>query len=89
MVHKVLENRAPQYLYNMFALEYNCNTRQAARLEIRQDRTIPDKELTMASFRWRAVKEFNKLPTDIRQLESVKSFKTKLWRWIFENVSIG
>ena len=87
LVHKVLESRTPQYLYSMFTMDYPCNTRLAARLEIRQDSSIPDKELTKDSFRWRAVKEYNKIPLDIIQ-QSLKTFKTKLWRWILTTVPI-
>ena len=85
LVFKVLEQKSPQYLDSMFSMNY---TRQAARLEIRPDRKIPELELTMEGFRWRAVKEWNKVPTEIRKLNSLKLFKTSLWRWIIKNIPI-
>ena len=89
LVHKVLASRSPQYLFNMFTMDYNCNTRQAARMEIRQDKDTPELELTKDSFRWRATKEYNKIPAEIRTISSIHLFKTRLWRWIITDVPIG
>ena len=88
LVYKVLEQKSPQYLYSMFSMNYTMDTRQAARLDIRPDRKIPELDLTMAGFRWRAAKEWNKVPKDIRQSQSIKLFKTSLWRWIIKNIPI-
>ena len=88
LVYKVLENKSPQYLFSMFNMNYTMDTRQAARLEIKPDRKIPELELTMDGFRWRATKEWNKLPKEVRKLESLKLFKTSLWRWIIKNIPI-
>ena len=89
LVHKVLASRSPQYLFNMFTMDYNCNTRQAARMEIRQDRDTPELELTKDSFRWRATREYNRIPAEIRRISSLQLFKTRLWRWIVADVPIG
>ena len=80
LAHKVIESKSPKYLYQMFTTDYNFNTRQAARLEIRQDMTTPDMELTLASFRWRAVRQYNNLPAVMRQEKSLKIFKSTLWK---------
>ena len=88
LVHKVLEKKSPQYLYSMFTTEYTCNTRQAARMEIRQDADTPDMTLTKDSFRWRAVGEYNRLPAEIRKLTSIKTFKTNLWRWVSKSIPV-
>ena len=89
MVHKVLPSRSPEYLLNMFTTDYIRETRQAARLEIRQDMETPDLELTRDSFRRRAMREYYKLPAEIRRQSLVSAFKTELWRWIKANISIG
>ena len=49
----------------------------------------PDLELTKDSFRWRAMREYNKLPAELRRQSLVSAFKTELWRWIKVNISIG
>ena len=88
LVYKVLENKSPNYLYSMFTTDYNCNTRQAARKEIRQDSSKPKLGLTTDSFGWRARSQYNKLPAEIRKLETLKKFKTNLWKWITTTVPI-
>ena len=88
LVYKVLEHKSPQYLYNMLSTEYNRETRQAAKQEIRQDGDTPDLELMTDSFRWRATKDYNKLPADIRKMKTLKTFKTSLWKWILNNIPI-
>ena len=88
LVYKVLEHKSPQYLFTMFTTDYTRNTRQAARMEIRQDSEVPDLNLTMDGFRWRATMEFNKIPAEIRQMKTLKSFKTSLWKWITTAIPI-
>ena len=67
LVFNVLENKSPQYLYQMFNREYMKNTRQAARMEIRQDGETPDLGLMWNIFRWRALREFNQIPAELRK----------------------
>jgi hypothetical protein len=83
-----MENMSPQYLHSMFTMDYTCNTRQATRKEIRQDRDTRELELTKDSFRWRATKEYLKIPADIRKMILLKTFQTRLWRWIVTEVPI-
>ena len=88
LVFNVLENKSPQYLYKMFNREYKKNTRQAARKEIRQDGELPDLGLMWSSFRWRALREFNQIPAELRKGGTQKSFKTGLKKWVVLNISI-
>jgi hypothetical protein len=88
LVHKVLENKSPKYLYSMFTMDYTITTRQATRREIRQDSDTPELGLTMDSFRWRAAKDYNRIPAEIRRMKSLKTFKTNLWKWIISNIPI-
>ena len=89
LVYKVLEEKSPMYLYRMFSREYMRNTRQAARMELRQDSETPELELMMKSFRWRAMRQYNEIPADMRKLETLKSFKTCLWKWIAAYIPIN
>ena len=88
LVFNVLENKSPQYLYKMFNREYMKNTRQAARMEIRQDGETPDLGLMWNSFRWRALREFNQIPAELRNVGNLRSFKTGLRKWIVLNIPI-
>ena len=88
LVFKVLEQKSPQYLYGMFSAEYRRETRQAARLELKADADTPDLDLMVNSFRWRALREYNQLPAELRKVNSLKSFKPSLWKWIRSNISI-
>ena len=71
LVYKVLEHKSPQYLYNMFRSDYTRDTRQAAKLEIRQEGVTPDLDLMMDSFRWRAAKGYNQLPVANRKMKTL------------------
>ena len=44
--------------------------------------------LTERSFRWRASKEWNKLPTQLRHSKSIEIFKRSLKAWIKTNVPV-
>ena len=70
MVHKVLASRSPQYIFNMFSTDYTRETRQASRMEIKQDRDHPELGLTMDSFRWRATRDYNRLPVELRKQQT-------------------
>ena len=58
-------------------------------MEVKQDREHPELELTKDSFRWRATRDYNRLPVDLRSQGSLKIFKTNLWKWITINIPIG
>ena len=89
LVHKVLASRSPQYIFNMFSTDYTRETRQAARMEIKQDKDHPELALTRDSFRWRATRDYNRLPVELRKQGSIRIFKTDLWKWITRNIPIG
>ena len=89
LVYKVLQEKSPMYLYSMFNKEYIRNTRQAARMELRQDGETPELGLALSSFRWRALREYNQIPADMRKLKTLQSFKTCLWKWIVAHIPIN
>ena len=47
-----------------------------------------DGDVALNSFKYRATKQWNNLPLEIRQARNVKQFKWKLRKWVSENVSI-
>ena len=51
LVYKVLEHKSPQYLFSMFTTDYTRDTRQAARMEIKQDSEVPELELIKDGFK--------------------------------------
>ena len=45
-------------------------------------------ELAGNSFRWRTAQQWNNLPVNLRNSQTIGEFKSKLKMWIMENVSI-
>ena len=85
MVYKIKMQRSPKCLANMFDWTYVHRTRAAAS-GIVKPIGIPKLCLTKESFRWRASSDFNNLPENIRNCESIGVFKLKLKAWVQENV---
>ena len=46
-------------------------------------------ELARNSFKYRATRQWNMLPLDIRQAGDVNIFKLKLKKWVAENIPIS
>ena len=87
-VHKVKLSKRPSYLHNMHHGEhYVRNTRQAEDQQIRLLGN-PRLELTRGGFRWQAAFYYNRLPKEIRQMETLDIFKKHLKTWIQENMDI-
>ena len=78
LTHKVMQAKAPKYLYNKFNTNYFYKTRQAASGKIRSTRT-PELDLARDSFSWRATEFYNKLPTEIRSIETLSTEATRVW----------
>ena len=45
--------------------------------------------LAKKSFKYRATKQWNQLPLELKQAVNVKTFKWKLRKWVADNVPIG
>ena len=82
-----MQAKAPKYLYNKFNTNYFYKTRQAASGKIRSTRT-PELDLARDSFSWRATEFYNKLPSEIRSIEKLSTFKEATRVWIKENVDL-
>ena len=87
LLRNVMKNKSPVALYKMFDDEYCYNTRQAASGKLKCHRK-PKLELIKKSFGWRAVELCNRLPEDIRSIESTEGFKKKAKEWIRNTISI-
>ena len=76
-VYKCLKNLVPDYLCNYFDrnLNYhNYNTRRKRDLHLPQ----PKRNLGKRTFRYSGVILFNSLPMDLKSIESLPFFKTRL-----------
>ena len=88
MVYKVIQTQQPRPLYSMFPTEYiYSNTSQARSKSIKQ-RGHPTLDLWEDSFRWRAARSFNQLPTSIRCAESLTEFKIAAKSWVRTNIPV-
>ena len=74
LAYKVMQAKAPKYLYTMFNTEYSYKTRQAYSGMIRNTFT-PELDISKDSFRWRATDLDNQLPATIREIKTLQSFK--------------
>ena len=87
MVHKILRNESPAYLYSMFSTNYSYRTRQAGSGMIRSTRT-PNLDLATGSFRYRASKMYNDLPEYVKGKTNVDGFKAAVKDWIRGNIPV-
>ena len=89
VTHKTMLSQQPRYLHDKFGTQFPFNTRLAASRQIRIDANF-DAELSLAqtSFRWRASRLYNGLPTSIRSETKVARFKFHLKQWVRDNIDI-
>ena len=87
LAYKVMQAKAPKYLYTMFNTEYPYETRQADSGRIRNGIT-PELEISKDSFRWRATDLYNQLPAAIRGIKTLQSFKLATKQWVRKNVEV-
>ena len=88
LTHKVMQAKAPRYLYSKFNTNYFYQTRQAASGKIRSTRT-PELDLARDSFSWRAAEFYNDLPIQIRSTQTLTDFKKATRLWIKQNVDLN
>jgi hypothetical protein len=89
VTHKTMLSQQPRYLHDKFGTQFPFNTRLAASRQIRIDENF-DAELSLAqtSFRWRASRLYNGLPTSIVSETKVARFKFHLKQWVRDNIDI-
>ena len=44
--------------------------------------------VTASSFRWRAAKAYNELPTEMRNMKTLKEFKKTARKWVMQNTPL-
>ena len=85
LIYKTLQNKKPEYIYQKISTDFPRRTRIASTNAIHLGPQFDfEKELTRASFRWRATMLWNDLPSEIRKLPKVNKFKISLKKWIME-----
>ena len=45
-------------------------------------------DIARSSFKYRATRQWNELPVEIKQFKTINEFKVELRKWIIDNVSI-
>ena len=89
LMFNVKWSKQPRYLADMFSEEYSYRTRFASGGNLR---VVGEGEvnltITKQSFRFRATREWNDLPTELKHVDNLRQFKWKLKAWIKENVPI-
>ena len=85
-VHQIRINKQPEKLFNMMNWEYTYSTRQAKKGLVKPI-GIPKLKISKGSFRWQAAEFYNKLPTELLEIQDVRQFKRNVKVWTRENVS--
>lgn len=84
LVHRIIHNTAPAPLKKFVQLTSQVTTR-ATRSSSRQQCSIPKRKTTFAqsAFSYSAIKEWNNLPTEIKNLTSYSTFTCELKKWLW------
>ena len=96
LVYKILSTKSPSYLHrklsgapDMKFYETRLVKKQNENQNILLDaESSADGDVALNSFKYRATKQWNNLPLEIRQARNMKQFKWKLRKWLSENGSI-
>ena len=87
-VHKVINNKKPEYIYNKMALKIQEN---GYVFPHRQEYTIPvSGKLTISrsSFVSWGARLWNKLPLELRKCGKTESFRHGVKKWIKNNIAV-
>ena len=87
-VFKVFDKKSPVYLYDKLSSEYPYRTRYATQENIRIGGSQNHPQLCQRSFRWRASKQWNQLPANLKMSKTVNQFKMGLFQWTKNNIPI-
>ena len=89
MTHKMMLNKSPYYMHKKFNMNYPYDTRQATGGCIRYGEDFHSRRsLSHDSFRYRAAKDYNSIPVQIRNCRSMATFKSKLRKWVGCNIPV-
>ena len=88
-IYKTIQTTKPQYIYNKLSMEFPYNTRLAQSESVRMGLGFQCKlEITEKSYLNRATVCFNKLPSKLRQIRKLETFKKQLKAWVLENYQV-
>ena len=81
---KIIQSGEPLYLKQKFKRNFSYATRQATSncLSLRQ---TPRSELSKKAFVYNSTTLWNSLPSELRNIRKLLSFKAKLKAWVMEN----
>ena len=96
LVYKILQCQTPQYLYDKLSgtqEEAYYQTRYTRRQATRQliklgPDSVAESDLARNSFKYRATRQWNDLPPELKQIKILSDFKLELRRWILDNIPI-
>ena len=86
---KVLASQKPLYLCSRLDRGFPYRTRLASNGALRYNESQGnDSSLTYKSFINRAIRDYNRIPTELKTMKTLKTFKKKLKLWIRSNIPI-
>ena len=89
LIHKSITTKASKYIYSKLSSEFPYNTRLAESEAVRMGEDFQAKlDLTERSFMHRGTVSYNQLPTDLRKINRLEDFKSKLKNWVVENCKL-
>ena len=89
LVFKTIQNKSPVYHFHMLDTEYKYKTRAKDAKKLRLTANYkPDHELNLKAYRWRSIRSWNQLPTDIILINNLSEFKVKLKTWVQQNIDL-
>ena len=84
-IYKTIQTTKPQCIYNKLSMGFPYNTRLAQSESVRIGSGFQCKlEITEKSYLNRATVCFNKLPSKLRQIRKLETFKKQLKAWVKE-----
>ena len=91
ILFKARKTQTPKYIFEMSVSaeseRYGARSGQVGKLRGVGSK-LPNQLLNCNSFRWRSVNSWNRLPLELRQLDSHAIFKQKLKSWVQKNIKI-
>ena len=89
MTHKTKITKSPYHMWKKMGTGYPYRTRQSTSVCIRLDETFScSSSLTQKGFKYRGATNYNQIPADIRSKVNMATFKSKLKRWVINNLPI-
>ena len=93
LVYKILSTKSPQYLYSKLSQVNDSHYKMRSAADKSKIRLGSDSQadagLARRSFKYRATREWNLLPQEIRQLATLKVFKMELKKCVLSNIPIS